>query len=73
VPASNANALNLAIQGGGGVTFRQLLSRVRDGCIGAFRHNQLPFQSLVIELGVERNTAYNPVFQATFALQVGVF
>ncbi|MBW8876584.1 MAG: amino acid adenylation domain-containing protein [Acidobacteria bacterium] len=63
------NTLAIRTELADGLGFRQLLAGVRATTLDAYVHQDLPFEKLVDELGLERRLSHTPLFQVMFALQ----
>ncbi|MGI9290684.1 MAG: non-ribosomal peptide synthase/polyketide synthase [Gammaproteobacteria bacterium] len=53
----------------GNPTFPELMQRVKRSAMGAYGHQELPFEKLVEEIRPDRDTSHSPIFQTLFVLQ----
>lgn len=54
----------------GNPNFQELLKRTQEMTIGAYAHQNLPFEKLVAELNPKRDPSRSPLFQVMFQLQI---
>ncbi|MFS0655873.1 amino acid adenylation domain-containing protein [Bacillus sp. 179-C3.3 HS] len=63
------NTLALRIDHGNNPSFIELLERVKETTIGAYSHQDVPFDMVVDELNIVRDANKQPLFQVMFVLQ----
>jgi amino acid adenylation domain-containing protein len=62
------NTLVLRVRLAGNPTFRELLAQVREVCLGAHAHQEVPYESLLQRLPVSRDASGSPLFQTMLGL-----
>lgn len=63
------NTMALRVRVGGNPSFREVIARARAAALGAYDHQDLPFEKVVEKLSPRRDPSYNPLFQVNFRAQ----
>lgn len=50
-------------------SFREVLRRVRQTCLGAYDHQDLPFGQVVTQIRPHRSSGHSPIFQTSFNMR----
>jgi hypothetical protein len=63
------NTIALRTRLGGNPTFREVVGRARATALGAYAHQDLPFEKVVEAVAPKRDPGHNPLFQVNFRAQ----
>jgi non-ribosomal peptide synthetase component F len=63
------NTLPLRVKVGTELRFVELLQRVKEVCLGAYAHQDVPFEKLVEELQPRREASRSPLYQVVLTLE----
>jgi hypothetical protein len=66
------NTIALRTRLGGNPSFREVVGRARATAVGAYAHQDLPFEKVVETLAPKRDPGHNPLFQVNFRAQANV-
>jgi hypothetical protein len=66
-----SNTVVMRARLGGNPTFRELVHRIREVALGAYAHQECPFEKVVDAVGAARDASLNPLFQVNFRAQSG--
>ncbi|WP_367865339.1 amino acid adenylation domain-containing protein [Pedobacter sp. WC2423] len=63
------NTLPIRTNPQGNLTFKEFLAEVKQKTLSCFEHQSYPFEELIDELSIQRDTARNPLFDVVFSYQ----
>ncbi len=63
------NVLVMRAQFSPDIHFTELLGQVKQTSLGAYSHQDIPFENLIEEFQPDRNAGHNPIFQVLFNMQ----
>jgi amino acid adenylation domain-containing protein len=66
-----ANTIVQRARFAGDPTFGELLAQVRESALGAYDHQEIPFEKLVLELQGGQQLSHSPLFQVVFTMLGG--